>query len=107
MRVPTPNVSVVDLTVRLSKKATVDEVNAAFRQAAADPRYLGVLAVSDEPTVSCDFNGDPHSATVDLGSTQAVGDMVKVLAWYDNETGYATRLYELAKFVAAKASSAH
>ena len=107
MRVPTPNVSVVDLTVRLSKKATVDEVNAAFRQAAADPRYLGVLAVSDEPTVSCDFNGDPHSATVDLGSTQAVGDMVKVLAWYDNEMGYATRLYELAKFVAAKASSAH
>jgi glyceraldehyde 3-phosphate dehydrogenase len=99
MRVPTPNVSVVDLTVRLSKKATVDEVNAAFRAAAQDPRFLGVLAVSDEPTVSCDYNGDAHSATVDLSSTQSVGDMVKVLAWYDNEMGYATRLYELAKFV--------
>jgi len=99
MRVPTPNVSVVDLTVRLSKKATVDEVNAAFRAAARDPRFLGVLAVSDEPTVSCDYNGDAHSATVDLSSTQTVGDMVKVLAWYDNEMGYATRLYELAKFV--------
>ncbi|MBL9009142.1 MAG: type I glyceraldehyde-3-phosphate dehydrogenase [Myxococcales bacterium] len=99
MRVPTPNVSVVDLTVRLSKKATVDEVNAAFRAASQDPRFLGVLAVSDEPTVSCDYNGDTHSATVDLSSTQIVGDMVKVLAWYDNEMGYATRLYELAKFV--------
>lgn len=105
MRVPTPNVSVVDLTVRLGKKATVDEVNAAFRKAASDPRYMGVLAVTDEPLVSCDFNGDAHSATVDLGSTQAIGDMVKVLAWYDNEMGYATRLYELAKFVANRAAA--
>ena len=102
MRVPTPNVSVVDLTVRLSKRASVDEVNAAFRAAAKDPRFMGVLAVSDEPTVSCDYNGDAHSATVDLSSTQAVGDMVKVLAWYDNEMGYATRLYELAKFVSGQ-----
>ena len=102
MRVPTPNVSVVDLTVRLEKKASVEEVNNAFRAAAQDPRFLGVLAVSDEPTVSCDYNGDAHSATVDLSSTQSVGDMVKVLAWYDNEMGYATRLYELAKFVAGK-----
>jgi glyceraldehyde 3-phosphate dehydrogenase len=103
MRVPTPNVSVVDFTARLEKQATVEEVNNAFRAAAADPRYMGVLAVSDEPNVSCDYNGDPHSATVDLGSTQQVGDLVKVLAWYDNEMGYATRLYDLAKFVAKKA----
>jgi len=102
MRVPTPNVSAVDFTARLEKPFTVQAVNDAYRAAAKDPRYMGVLAVSDEPTVSCDFNGDPHSATIDLGSTQLVGDMVKVLAWYDNEMGYATRLYELAKFVARK-----
>ena len=62
--------------------------------------------MSTEPTVSCDYNGDPHSATVDLTSTQLVGDMVKVLAWYDNEMGYSTRLYELAKFVSEKGQSA-
>jgi glyceraldehyde 3-phosphate dehydrogenase len=102
MRVPTPNVSVVDFTARLEKPFTVEAVNEAYKQAAADPRYMGVLAVSTEPTVSTDFNGDAHSATIDLLSTQQVGDMVKVLAWYDNEMGYATRLYELAKFVAHK-----
>ena len=100
MRVPTPNVSVVDFTARLEKPFTVEAVNAAFRAAAANPDYMGVLGVTDEPMVSCDFNGDKHSATVDLASTQLVGDMVKVLAWYDNEMGYANRLYELAKFVA-------
>jgi len=103
MRVPTPNVSVVDLTVRLGRPATAEQVNQAFIAAAADPRYCGVLATSSEPKVSCDYNGDAHSATVDLLSTQVIGDMVKVLAWYDNEVGYATRLYELAKFVAAAA----
>ena len=103
MRVPTPNVSVVDLTVRLGRPATVEQVNQAFIAAAADPRYCGVLATSAEPTVSCDYNGDAHSATVDLLSTQVIGDLIKVLAWYDNEVGYATRLYELAKFVAAAA----
>lgn len=105
MRVPTPNVSVIDLTVRLGKPASVAEVNQAFVAAAADPRYMGVLATADEPTVSCDYNGDPRSATVDLTSTQRSGDLVKVLAWYDNEVGYATRLYELAKFVAKKAAA--
>ena len=102
MRVPTPNVSVVDFTARLEKPFTVEAVNEAYKQAAADPRYMGVLAVTTEPLVSTDLNGDTHSATVDLQSTQQVGDMVKVLAWYDNEMGYATRLYELAKFVAKK-----
>ena len=103
MRVPTPNVSVVDLTVRLQRPATAEQVNQAFIAAAADPRYCGVLATSAEPRVSCDYNGDAHSATIDLLSTQVIGDLVKVLAWYDNEVGYATRLYELAKFVAAAA----
>ena len=61
-----------------------------------------MLAVTDEPLVSIDFNGDAHSATVDLLSTMVVGELAKVVAWYDNETGYATRLYELTKYVAQK-----
>jgi glyceraldehyde 3-phosphate dehydrogenase len=102
MRVPTPNVSVVDFTARLEKPFTVQAVNDAFRAATRDPRYMGVLAVNEEPLVSGDFNGDAHSATVDINSTQMVGDLVKVVAWYDNEMGYATRLYELAKFVSTQ-----
>jgi glyceraldehyde 3-phosphate dehydrogenase len=99
IRVPTPNVSLVDLTVRLAKPATAKEVNAAFRAAAAGP-LAGILAVSDEPLVSCDFNGDLHSSTVDAALTTAIGDSVKVLAWYDNEMGYSQRLLDLAAFVA-------
>ncbi len=102
MRVPTPNVSVVDLTVRLEKSASVKEVNDAFREASRDAGYCGVLGVTDEPLVSTDFNGDLHSATVDLSLTQKVGDLYKVIAWYDNEMAYATRLYEMAKFVAGQ-----
>jgi glyceraldehyde 3-phosphate dehydrogenase len=101
IRVPTPNVSAVDLTVRVEKSASRDAVNDAFRQAAAGP-LKGILAVSDEPLVSSDYNGDLHSATVDSLSTMAVGDMVKVIAWYDNERGYAQRLFDLSKFVAEK-----
>jgi glyceraldehyde 3-phosphate dehydrogenase len=105
MRVPTPNVSVVDFTARLEKPATVQQINDAYRAAASDPSYRGVLGVTDEPLVSSDFNGDLHSATVDLRSTQVIGDLAKVLAWYDNEMAYATRLYELALFVAEKGLS--
>ena len=101
IRVPTPNVSLVDLTVRLEKKATVTEVNEALRAAAAGP-LKGILAVTDEPLVSCDYNGDRHSSTVDAPLTAAVGDMVKVMAWYDNEMGYSQRLFDLAHFVAGK-----
>jgi glyceraldehyde 3-phosphate dehydrogenase len=101
IRVPTPNVSVVDLTVRLSKTVSRDDVNNAFR-AASQGNLKGILAVTDEPLVSIDFNGDKHSATVDLTETIAMKDMVKVLAWYDNEAGYSQRLFDLAKFVAAK-----
>ncbi len=101
IRVPTPNVSVVDLTVRLGKAADADTVNAAFR-AAADGDLKGILSVSDEPLVSIDYNGNKSSATVDLGCTKAIGDQVKVLAWYDNEAGYSQRLFDLAKFVASK-----
>jgi glyceraldehyde 3-phosphate dehydrogenase len=101
IRVPTPNVSLVDLTVRLEKKATAAEVNDAFRAAASGP-LKGILAVSDEPLVSCDYNGDRHSSTVDASLTTAVGDQVKVYAWYDNEMGYSQRLFDLANFVAGK-----
>jgi glyceraldehyde 3-phosphate dehydrogenase len=99
IRVPTPNVSLVDLTVRLEKPATAKVVNDALRAAAAGP-LKGILAVSDEPLVSCDYNGDRHSSTVDAALTTAIGDQVKVLAWYDNEMGYSQRLLDLAAFVA-------
>ncbi|MCU1282779.1 MAG: gap [bacterium] len=102
VRVPTPNVSLVDLTVRCEKPVTKDAINDAFKKAAHNPSYMGVLAVTDEPLVSIDFNGDAHSATIDLLSTMVVGELAKVVAWYDNETGYATRLYELTKYVAQK-----
>jgi len=98
IRVPTPNVSLVDLTVRLEKKATKDEINNAFR-AAANGALKGILAVSDEPLVSCDFNGDKHSSTVDSALTTVVGDVAKVLSWYDNEMGYSQRLFDLARYV--------
>jgi glyceraldehyde 3-phosphate dehydrogenase len=101
IRVPTPNVSLVDLTARLDKPATAKEVNDAMRAAAAGP-LAGILQVVDEPLVSCDFNGDRHSASLDSALTTAIGDQIKVLAWYDNEMGYAQRLYDLAKFVAEK-----
>jgi glyceraldehyde 3-phosphate dehydrogenase (phosphorylating) len=101
IRVPTPNVSLVDLTARLERTATVAQVNDAFRAAAAGA-LKGILAVSDEPLVSCDYNGDLHSATLDAPLTTATGELVKVMAWYDNEMGYSQRLLDLAKFVAEK-----
>jgi glyceraldehyde 3-phosphate dehydrogenase len=100
LRVPTIDVSLSDLTLLLKRKTTVDEINQAFRDAAATPRFRGILAVTDEPLVSADFVGNPNSSTVDLGLTQVLdGDFVKVLAWYDNEWGYANRLVEEAVMV--------
>jgi len=101
IRVPTPNVSLVDLTAQLAKKASAKDVNDAFRAAAAGP-LKGVLAVSDEPLVSCDYNGNRFSSTVDAPLTTAAGDLVKVYAWYDNEMAYSQRLLDLARFVAEK-----
>jgi glyceraldehyde 3-phosphate dehydrogenase len=98
IRVPTPNVSIVDLTARLEKPATAAEINDAFKKAAAGP-LKGILAVSEEPLVSCDFNGNPHSSTVDAALTTAIGDQVKVMSWYDNEMGYSQRLFDLARYV--------
>jgi len=102
MRVPTPNVSVVDLNVVLSKKATGDEVNDALRAAAAGP-LKGILAMSDEPLVSIDFKGNPHSSIVDSAYTKVIeGDLLKVLSWYDNEWGYSNRCVDLLRKLAAK-----
>jgi glyceraldehyde 3-phosphate dehydrogenase len=101
IRVPTPNVSLVDLTVRLEKAATKQQINDAFRAAAAGA-LKGILQVVDEPLVSVDFNGDKHSSSVDSELTNVVGDLVKVMSWYDNEMGYSQRLVDLAKFVAEK-----
>ncbi len=101
IRVPTPNVSLVDLTVILEKSATAEEINKAFTDA-ANGELKGILGVSDEPLVSIDYNGNPNSATVDLDVTKSSGDQVKVLAWYDNEAGYSKRLFDLATFVGSK-----
>ena len=101
IRVPTPNVSLVDLTARVEKPAKREEINDAYRKAAAGS-LNGILRVSDEPLVSSDFNGDLHSAVVDADQTNAMGDLVKVMAWYDNEAAYAQRLFDLAAFVGGK-----
>ncbi len=102
LRVPTPNVSVVDLTVTTEKPATVETVNAALRRAAEGP-MKGVLEYTEEELVSADFRGNPHSAIADAGYTRVVGaNCVKVLAWYDNEWGYSCRCRDLIKFMAAR-----
>jgi len=102
MRVPTPNVSVVDLALILDKKTTADEMNAAFK-AAADGALKGILEYCTDPLVSIDFRGNPHSAIVDAPFTKVMdGDFVKVLAWYDNEWGYSSRCVDLVKFIARK-----
>ena len=100
IRVPTPNVSVVDLTAELSKSTTAEEINAAMKKASEGP-MKGILQYVDEPLVSVDFNHDPASSCFDALSTKVIGGkMVKVLSWYDNEWGYSCRLVDLAKYVA-------
>ncbi|WP_338449364.1 type I glyceraldehyde-3-phosphate dehydrogenase [Niallia oryzisoli] len=102
VRVPTPNVSLVDLVAELEKEVTAEEVNAALK-AAAEGELQGILQYSDEPLVSRDYNGDPHSSSVDGLSTMVMeGNMVKVISWYDNETGYSTRVVDLVDYIAKK-----
>ncbi|KAH7295964.1 hypothetical protein KP509_26G001300 [Ceratopteris richardii] len=102
LRVPTPNVSVVDLVVQVEKKTFAEEVNAAFREAASK-ELSGILAVCDEPLVSVDFRCSDVSSTIDASLTMVMGDdMVKVVAWYDNEWGYSQRVVDLADIVANK-----
>ncbi len=96
IRVPTPVVSISDVTALLSRDVTVEEVNSAFKKAAAEPFYQGILAVSEEPLVSRDYIGNSYSGTVDLLLTKVVGgNLIKIAVWYDNEWGYSNRLVEL------------
>lgn len=105
LRVPVPVVSIVDLTVTLERDVTVEEVNNAFREAAAAGPLKGILGYSDEPLVSSDYQGDPRSSIIDGLSTLVIGgNMVKILAWYDNEWGFSNRLVDLALMMAKRES---
>jgi glyceraldehyde 3-phosphate dehydrogenase len=100
LRVPTPTVSVVDFTAELEKDVTLEELNQAFRDAAAGP-LKGILGAEDEPLVSSDYRGDSRSSIIDLPSNMVLGgNFIKVIAWYDNEWGYSCRVADLVKFVA-------
>ena len=101
LRVPTPTVSVVDLTVTLEKPATADQINGAYKRA-AEEELKGYLGYSDEPLVSTDYKGDPRSGIIDGLSTMVVGNMVKVLSWYDNEWGYSCRVADLVAYMASR-----
>lgn len=98
VRVPTPNVSLIDAVYTLNKDVSKEEVNNAFINA-ANGVLKGIIAVSSDPLVSYDYNGNPYSATVDLPLTMCQGNQVKVIAWYDNETGYSHRMIDLAKYI--------
>jgi glyceraldehyde 3-phosphate dehydrogenase len=102
VRVPTPDVSLIDVTAVVERRTTTDEVNALFK-AAADGPYAGIIEYVTAPLVSIDFRGNPHSAMVDVPYTQVIdGDFVKVIAWYDNEWGYSSRCVDLLRYVASK-----
>lgn len=102
IRVPTPNVSVVDLVAEVEKETTAEAVNSALKEAAEGP-LKGILKYSDEPCVSIDFNGNPHSSILDASLTKVMeGNMVKVLSWYDNEWGYSSRLRDLISYIGGK-----
>ena len=102
VRVPTPNVSLVDLVAELEKEVTVEEINNALKEA-AEGELKGILGYSEEPLVSGDYNGNNHSSTIDSLSTMVMeGQMVKVISWYDNETGYSTRVVDLVEYIASK-----
>ena len=103
IRVPTPNVSIVDLTAQLSRKTTVDELNAAFK-AAAEGKLKGVLEYNTEPTVSVDYNGNPASSIFDATQTAVADDgkFVKVFSWYDNEWGFSNRMVDVALYIGGK-----
>lgn len=100
IRVPTPNVSVVDLTAELNAPATAEEINAAVKAAAEGP-LKGILSYNTEPTVSIDFNHDPHSSNFDATNTRVIdGNFIKILSWYDNEWGFSNRVIDLIKKIA-------
>ncbi|TFD25950.1 MULTISPECIES: type I glyceraldehyde-3-phosphate dehydrogenase [Cryobacterium] len=101
LRVPVPTGSITDLTLTASRAVTVEEVNAAYKAAANGP-LKGILSYTEDPIVSSDIVGDPHSSVFDAGLTKVIGDQVKVASWYDNEWGYSNRLVDLTEFVAER-----
>jgi glyceraldehyde 3-phosphate dehydrogenase len=102
IRVPTPNVSMIDLVFTASRDTSAEEVNEAMKRAVQSNALKGVLAVNDAPLVSVDFNHDPHSSTFDLGQTQVIEKrMVRVLSWYDNEWGFSNRMADTAVAMAS------
>lgn len=102
IRVPTPNVSLVDLIVELEKDVTAEEINDAFRKAANGP-MKGILDISDDPCVSIDYKGNAHSSIIDAGLTKTMGgNMAQVISWYDNEWGFSNRMKDLSKYIASK-----
>jgi len=101
MRVPTPNVSCVDLTAILKKEATADEVNAAFKNA-SEKELKGILGYSDEPLVSVDYMGEKTPSYIDAKSTKAHGNLVKILSWYDNEAGFCNQMLHFAQYMGSK-----
>ena len=101
LRVPVPTGSITDLTVTASRAVTVEEVNAAYKAAAEGP-LKGILSYTEDPIVSSDIVGDPHSSIFDAGLTKVIGDQVKIASWYDNEWGYSNRLVDLTEFVAER-----
>ncbi|MEZ5249830.1 MAG: type I glyceraldehyde-3-phosphate dehydrogenase [Ilumatobacteraceae bacterium] len=103
LRVPVPTGSVVDFTANLKVEASIEQINAAFKKAAAGP-LKGILKYTEDPIVSSDIQGDPHSSIFDAGLTMSMGKMVKVLSWYDNEWGYSNRLVDTTLFAGAKAA---
>jgi glyceraldehyde 3-phosphate dehydrogenase len=102
MRVPVPDGSVTDLVCVLEREATVDEINQAFRRASQEGSLKGFLAYSEDPIVSSDIVGSEYSCTFDSPLTMAIGNLVKVIGWYDNEWGYSNRLVDLIALVASQ-----
>lgn len=102
IRVPSPTVSILDLVCELDQELTAEQLNYDFKQASQQDNFKGILGIEDAPLVSTDYRGNSYSAVVDAGSTRANGNMVKVLAWYDNEYAYAKRLVEFAEYVSQK-----
>ena len=104
LRVPISTVSIIDLTCEIETPTTTEELRQAFRDAAKTPRLKGILQAVDEPLVSIDYKGDPHSSSIDLPFTLVLGkekgDFIKVVAWYDNEWGYSVRTADLAALMA-------
>jgi len=102
IRVPTPTVSVLDLVVEVKKSTTKEEVNEVFKKAASEKHFKGILRVEEEPLVSTDFKGDTYSSIVDAEETMVKDNLIKIIAWYDNEWGYSVRLADFAEFVGKK-----